>query len=898
MDYFEKKKTMEEKEKFFIDEMERGSKLISERKYDEGVKVLMALMPVCDELQWNDKKAMIKDLVYDAREKEKSMAAEEKHRQSILDKKQQVTSTYNEALDLMGNAAEKFEKKDWDASIKLYHDSLVLLGKINATREIQIVEDAIQRAERKKSEMLRAAGTVKTEPVTTDVASIEAHLKKEGTTQDQAMARVKAIQDKKARETKLVDEAMAILDKANAELKDASSLNFVSADAKKERYDQVISLYEDAAAKFNELGWTSEASKVKDTVIKVKKDRDASLDALARKLAAAQGKIAAAQEPMTGLAAAAEIAREKHDIVAKEILEKKKEQQRQRDAAFAALDAAASALDAFNKKSKILGGQLFKENEYPELVRMYRKALDLFKEANWLSEAAKIEESIEILRREEKEFLVEKAAFEAKEGEASKRASSIPRTPAISKQYQRDVALQAKLETRQKEKESVRADIDRSLDLGIHHYNRLEYAQSELYYLRAYDLMMENGWENEASTVMDTVKMIREKREAREKLLNSKERAIEDAGQFTRGVEQIYDTMDVIKKQEDKETSTDKQRRLLEQKAQKQRQEEEYFAVLGRAQEALNNRQYAVAIENYNLALPIARELNWASQVRDLEDFIQLAEKKQRFDDLRANERVKTAEARDLSAFEARSAAVEPVIDDKGKEPVLTQRQRDKLVGDEAFALLDDANALLRNGHREEAIRVFKNAMNKFETIGWTREKDAVVQQVKNIERDMEKEKVAASKEMEAVKTRKAYDAINEAERCLRNKQADEAMTCYVGALNVFEEVGWSKEATMVRNQIEKLKADLGKKLVAETVDTEKTRSDRGFALLDDARKFQNDRKIFKAVECARQALDVFTSLGDKWAREIGMVQKFVDDLEREKAKKEELIKKLTSGEL
>nr|MDO8115716.1 hypothetical protein [Candidatus Sigynarchaeota archaeon] len=790
-------------------------------------------------------------------------------------------------------------KKEWDASIALYKESLVLLRKINATREIQIVDEAINRAESKKAEFSRAAGAIKAAPVTTDVDSIEAHLKKTPATQDQqAMARIRAIQDKKARETKLVDEAMAVLDKANAELKDASSLNFVSVDAKKERYDQVISLYEDAASLFNEAGWTSEASKVKDTIINVKKDRDASVDALAKKLASAHDKIAAAQEPMTGLSEAVKVAHERHDTVAKEILEKKKEQQRHRDAAFAALDEAASALDAFNKKPKIIGGQLFKENEYPALIGMYRKALELFKEANWLSEAAKIEESIEILRREEKEFLAEKATFEAKEREASKPTTESARSSTISKQYQRDMALQSKLETRQKEKEAVRADIDRLLDLAIHHYNKLEYAQSELHYLRAYDLMMEHGWDNEAATVMDTVEMIRKKREGRERLLDKKERAIEDAGQFTRGVEQIYDTMDIIKKQEEKNTTIDKQRRLLEQKAQKQKQEEEYYVILGKAQEALNNRQYATAIEYYNLALPLARELNWLSQVRDLQDFITIAQEKQRMDDLRAIEREKTAEARDALASEVRSAAKEPVLEDKGKEPILTQRQRDKVIGDEAFMLLDDANALLKAGHREDAIRAFNSAMVKFDAIGWIREKDAVVQQIKNIEREMEKEKMAAAKELEAAKTRKAYDAITDAERCLRNKQPDEAMKCYESALNAFEEVGWSKEAAMVRSQIDKLKEDQNKRLVAETTDSDKTKSERGFALLDDARKFQNDRKIFKAVECARQALDVFTSLGDKWAREIAMVQKFVDDLEREKAKKEELIKKLTSGQL
>ena len=56
--------------------------------------------------------------------------------------------------------------------------------------------------------------------------------------------------------------------------------------------------------------------------------------------------------------------------------------------------------------------------------------------------------------------------------------------------------------------------------------------------------------------------------------------------------------------------------------------------------------------------------------------------------------------------------------------------------------------------------------------------------------------------------------------------------------------------------------------------------------------------KIFKAVEFAHQALEIFETLEEDREEEHQQVRNYAEELDKEKLKKEELIKKLKLGDL
>ncbi len=1011
-EYLEKKKLVEEKEKFFLEQMEKASKLIEETKFEEGVQVYMSLIPAAEDLKWQDKVATIKNLVYEAREKEKKFAVSSQQKLTLQERKAREKLAYNEALDLMGRASDFFSKKQYEDALKVYKESLPLLKGIAATREIGIVEDSINQCEahirdlKKRDEIKQNAkneaekasaqqekelqatttGPVKVRegdekkardklvynealdlmghasdffnkrefedalkvykeslPLLKEIAATreigivedsinqcEAHirdLKKRGdikqhakdeeektlalrekalqaaAAQDPAKAReverMRSIGDKKARTSALVDEAMALLDKANIALKEAGSPNFVSADAKRARYNESLQAYQDAQDKFIEAGWTAEAEKVKANAEGVRKERDAHVEALSKKLAASQVKYAAAQEPLV-----APPEQGKADAMSTEIMHKKLEQKQKRDAAFGALEEAGKTMEDFEKKPKIVGGQMFKENEYPEIVRLYRKALSLFKEAGWINEAIKIEESLEIIRKKEQDFLIEKDTFDRSRAEKSRIAGKKPeeldgRQAAALKRLQRDNIVSTKIEERKKAEKVSRDEIDHSLDKALGYFKKEELWQAEQAYEKAHELMVAQGWTNEAASVLDTIKMIREKREKREKLLMKIERSVDETGSYTRGVEQLSETMSMVKEQERQQSEVEKQA-AVEQKNHRKVLEEQYFDVLAKAQNLLKSRDYDGAIGVYKEALSIAEELQWLSQIRDVKDFIVVAEQKRQQDQARAVKIEEKKREEEIASQLARTSAADVVKDRKAAaaEAQLSPRQREKLVGDEAYEIIDEGNRLHKAGSREEAIESYQTAIDKFKSIGWNREAEAVVVQMQNVKKEIDDERLASSKQQETARTKQAYEAINDAERYLREKQTEEALASYEKAIGIFESVNWAKEAAMIRQQVETVKADLAKKLVADTANTEQARIDKAFALIDEAKKFQRDKKIFKAVEFANQALEIFKSLGEKWAREMAQIQKFAAELEQEKQRKEELIRKLKTGDI
>jgi tetratricopeptide (TPR) repeat protein len=1010
-EYLEKKKLSEEKEKFFLEQMEKASKLIEETKFEEGVQLYMSLIPPAEGLKWQDKVATIKNLVYEAREKEKRFAVESQQKLTTQEKKAREKIVYNNALDLMGQASALFNKRQYEDALNVYKESLPLLKEIAAKREIGIVEDSINQceahirdlkkrgdikqhtkdeeekalAQQEKALQATAVAPVKARdgdekkarerltynealdlmghasdffnkrqyedalnvykeslPLLKEIAAkreigivedsinqCEAHirdLKKRGdikqhtkdeeekglalrekalqaAAQDPAktreVERMRSFGDKKARTSALVDEAMALLDKANLALKEAGSPNFVSADAKRARYNESLQAYQDAQDKFIEAGWTAEADKVKANAEGVRKERDAHVESLSKKLAASQQKYAAAQEPVV-----APPEQGKVDAMSTEIMHKKLEQKQKRDAAFGALEEAGKTMEDFEKKPKILGGQLFKENEYPEIFRLYRKALSLFKEAGWINEAIKIEESLEIIRKKEQDFLIEKDAFDRSRAEKARAEGKKPqeldgRQAAALKRLQRDNIVSTKIEERKKAEKASRDEIDHALDKALGYFKKEELSQAEQAYAKAHELMVAQGWTNEAASVLDTIKMIREKRENREKLLMKIERSVDETGSYTRGVEQLSETMSMVKEQERQQSVVDKQA-AVEQKNRRKVLEAQYFDVLAKAQDLLKSRDYDGAIGVYKEALSIAEELEWLSQIREVKDFIVVAEQKRQKDQLRAVKIEEKKRDEEIASQLARTSAADIVKDRKAAtaEAPLNPRQREKLVGDEAYEIIDEGNRLHKAGKREETIEAYQKAIEKFKSINWGREAEAVVVQMQNVQKEIDDDRLASSKQQEAARTKQAYEAINDAERYLREKQTEEALTCYEKAIEIFESANWAKEAAMIRQQVETVKADLSKRLVADTANTEQARIDKAFSLIDEAKKFQRDKKIFKAVEFANQALEIFKGLGEKWAREIAQVQKFASELEQEKQRKEELIKKLKTGNL
>ncbi|MFX0100102.1 MAG: hypothetical protein ACFFCS_11020 [Candidatus Hodarchaeota archaeon] len=1011
MGYLEKKKEMAEKEREFMNKMERTQDLIDNKDYEKAIEIYKELIPLSQDMKWTDKANMLKDLIQETRDKAEKDALEKERKETSMERKQREKFLYNEALDIMGRASESYKNKKLEEALDLYKECIKTFQEIDSTREIQMartqistIEAEMEAIKKKKEEeeakqkeieeayktrvsalskekdvmdrhqerhadekqkaklrynealeiMDQASEKYKrnnlqgaldlykqsfeifdalksmreVELVQTEINSIEGRIKeqkemeelkkkteleeksarelKEKEMEEQRrkreekealeMKKKAELEEKKAQETKLLDDAMDMLDKANKLLKRARTTHSISVEAKKERYEEVISIYEYAADNLKKIDWIDEWDRVKESIIKIKNEKNHALEELTLKLAK-EAKTSSLEEGIPA-ALAAEKAIASKDTEDAEALKKKLEEQELREKALTALDEASKKLDEFERKPRVIGGQLFRGNQYPEIMRMYNKALGLFKQIGWVDEAAKIEESLVIIEKKEKDFLTEKEIFESSAAEAEKKAVFEKKWRLDRKQQEALARLkrgQLRDSKKQEEKE-IQDQIDQHLDNAMSAYKKEELRNAEEEYLKAHELMKEQGWTTQAENVWDTIEMIKKKRETLEDQLVKKERMVGESGAFERGIEQLDETMKVMEEQEKMEDDSEKQK-LMKEKAEQKQKEEALIEFLADAQKFLKDKNFKDAIEAYNKAEKLAVELNWTSQIHDIQDYIQ--EATQQKEEYNVSEARKEEEAKKQRIL---AAQIRGQLDEKEKAQddveAREKRELERKRSEEAYAILDEANAQLKKGEKQESMEKFIAAKKIFEEIGWERETDMVEEQLTSIKRDLHKEATIKEKEAEAEKTKEAYDAMNEAEKLIRDKKPEDAIKKFEEAIEIFEMVNWDKEANMIRAQIKKVQDDMKEAVVVQEAVTDQEKIDKAFALIDEAKKYQRDRKIFKAVEFAHQALDVFETLEEDWERELQQVRKFVDELVKEKEKKEELIKKLKLGEL
>ncbi|MHA1371379.1 MAG: hypothetical protein ACTSRA_16875 [Promethearchaeota archaeon] len=892
-EYLEKKRDMERKERKFFSDLDNANKLLKSHNYEGAVQIFKDLIPLSEAMGWIDKKEMLQDLIRDAREKEKRYKMENERKKKSLLLEQKRNALYNEAMALMDDASINYQRRELESALELYKKALNIFKDLHSTRESELVNDSIRKIESELSRM-RQLKLSKEKGKGTAIGEIIARETEKARVQEDGIKNAReAMQKKKEEEKRILDEAMGLLDKANEALKRAKGLNFTSVEAKKKRYKEVFSYYEDAAEKLTRINWLDEADRVRETILKVKRDMARELEVLAKRIAKKQKEEEDLKLAQTATAVDSEVDGEKAAR-----LKKQQELRALREKAYAALDDAGNALMEFERSPKVIGNQVFKANKYPEIIRLYRKALGLFKDLGWISEAAKIEESIEIIREKEKNFLAEKELWEQKQQEL-KRSKEIQKAieqeikekETISK-LKRDATIKHRIKKEFEKQQELGEAIDRHLDRGIYYFKKNELVKSEQEYKEAYRIMREIGWAKEAENVLDTIKMIREKINKMEKILIRKERDVDESGAFTRGIEQLSETMELIKKQKSIGEAVEKKKEESEKGEQKKKQEK-LIEYLSQAQNYNKQRDYERAIEYFKLALKIAEDLNWTSQIIDIKDFIQLA---------RENLRVA-----DIKGKRMPEHAIERKIDDVAgiKTELKTPKHEDhegtrevKLIsvtGQDAYAILDKANQILKT-NKKEAIKVFQQAIDIFKELGWVREIDLVKSQIAKIQQEIQTEESIVQKKKEIEATKKAYDYIDFAGKLIKDGKEEEALKKYEEAIKIFEGAGWTKEAQMIQAQMQKVKEDLDKKQLEITFKNEKEKIDKAFKLMEDARRYKSNRKIFKAVECAYEAWTLVKSLGNEWQKEREQFKAFLDELEKEKREKEDLLKRLRSG--
>jgi hypothetical protein len=413
---------------------------------------------------------------------------------------------YEQVIHLYKDAKQKFQHVGWEREAKKLNESISYYSK-------KLEEDKLlkrkerERRERKEQELLEQQKLIE------ESQKEEELLLKE---QQEAILREKQAQKKfeqqKEEAFQIIDNALGIARNYNKDIQDGNVLEIECP------YEKVINLYQRAKNIFQEIGWINEADKMDQSInyyqqkleedIKLRKEEEQRLARLKQERLEQQKSIEEARKEEQEILELQEktIEKERRE---KEFFEKKKDQ------AFELMDKAKNALE---------------EKDFEESIRLYKETKEIFKNINWNAGLDLVEESINSIFKQKREYEKEQK-FLMKEKEKQKKLQEqieekieeMDRIKKLEEEEKRKEILRIQEEKRNEKEITDKAF--KILEEGTDLVEKEEFDRAQEKYLKARDLFTQVGWEREVSRINSELLVNLEKeRERVEKIKQAQKR--------------------------------------------------------------------------------------------------------------------------------------------------------------------------------------------------------------------------------------------------------------------------------------------------------------------------------------------------------------------------------------
>jgi len=299
----------------------------------------------------------------------------------ILGETQRETELISKADQLIVEAHALANANKFEEALEKYDGAENILGKLDKPEEIERLYSLIEDCYNRKAAYLRS---VKKEEL-----GISTEIKPPPSEGEVKEKKLKEFLKAKKREEELSTRAYEKLDQA-VEM------------AKRQEYDQAIKLYSEGVSLFEELHWTYEVKRIRDTIEQLEKDKIIYFKELEKQKVEIEQKIET------------ELERERFiDLHVKEMSEQEKlaqmeklrgiEIQKMEQEFFKAqidnmaTEAARMAREyELTMQKAIKEGELLEECIYPKVIEIYKKIKELLIDKGWNKEAAIYDDTINI----------------------------------------------------------------------------------------------------------------------------------------------------------------------------------------------------------------------------------------------------------------------------------------------------------------------------------------------------------------------------------------------------------------------------------------------------------------------------------------------------------------------
>lgn len=312
-----------------------------------------------------------------------------------------------------------------------------------------------------------------------------------------------------------------------------------------------------------------------------------------------------------GIDTTALVQEQKHTL--KEFQEKRAEQERLQEEAFALMDEAEA---------------LARDEEFDAAIQKYRDSVQILTNLGWTTETNQITEIIESLheRKTENEApapgpTAAPTGVTAPASEATSAAASAA-TPELAAMQQ---ASARELQQKQQREAAARAEAFKALDVGSELVKQKQFTQAREEYRRAIDLLNSIGWSQQTQLIYESLQHLDEE-EAR---ALQEAQATASQGTYT----SPYAGVEDVTLQQKLELEYQQRRESVQQfETRKQHEEQtqaEAFQLIDEGYALMDRDQTDEAVETFNKAISRLNAIGWQSQTAQIQRTVtQLLEEK------------------------------------------------------------------------------------------------------------------------------------------------------------------------------------------------------------------------------------------------------------------------------
>jgi len=690
--------------------------------------------------------------------------AERLVREYELDLKKQLkdgnlpeTNPYLEVINIYEQIYKKLMKKGWKVEAEIYSKQIkIYQEKLEKDRKLREIEAEKEQKQDQMEELYKVG-------------------KKQEEREDQRRERLQ-----KGKEEKEFQEEISNMveksDKMSREYESKRKKMLKEGKFPEENpYREIIEIYENVRKTLHERGWDNQAAIYKNQIkiYQDKLEKDKKLRTIEASKAKKQEKIEEFHKTRPIKEKDEQELINIETQIKKELKEKKFEEK---------IDKMVEEAERLSREYEVnlMRGNFDQECPYPEIIKIYRKLRSQLQERGWNEEASLYANQIQLykdkLEKDKRLRRIESSKTRdyelVSEVKKSSKQDKISKIPKDLKKKEEEQEFQEEITERVNEAEKIAREYESELKKGDFEIVN-KYPEVIKIYRKIRKDLLDRGWFNEAEIYLNQINIYKEKAQKVENLKTIEKQKTER----DKKIEEMHKLQKPIEKPAKKIDETE-----VKEKVERQEKLNKAMELIDEAEQLVKAYElklkpklldfespYQKAINMYQNAKDLLIEIGWENEAVRLYETIDFyKEKREKDERLRELEKQKVKAGEVSSPIELTMKDIEGETE-KAYAEVQMQREREKNIYDEIFQIITNAENLAKDYQKkidkegilnheapyEKVIDLYKEARERFQKVGWSREAEKLNESINYYKKKLEDDKKLKQIEQRRLKRQK-----------------------------------------------------------------------------------------------------------------------------------------------